>query len=298
MRKILFPFIISVVLFGCTPRSSDTWEATDFAYVGEYSLGLEGPAVDAEGNLFFVNPHKNGTIGKLSPDGQLELYIDSLPHGSVANGIRFGHDGLMYLADYVNHNILTIDPMHHEVVVFAHDSTMNQPNDIAISEKGMLYASDPNWANNTGNLWRVNLNGKFVQLADSMGTTNGVEVAPGDSLLYVNESVQRKIWVFDLSPEGDISNKRLLIEFPDYGLDGMRCDLEGSLYVARYEKGVIAIISPAGELLQEVKLTGQKPTNIAFGGSDGQTCYVTCQDRGYIETFRAPYPGRSWALRQ
>ncbi|UXX77766.1 SMP-30/gluconolactonase/LRE family protein [Reichenbachiella carrageenanivorans] len=297
MRKIFSPFFISIVLFSCTSKPIALFEASDWAYVGEYSLGLEGPAVDIEGNLFFVNPQKNGTIGRLLPTGQFDLYIDSLPQGSVANGIRFGNDGLMYLADYVNHNILTIDPVHREVVVFAHDSTMNQPNDLAISERGVLFASDPNWVDSTGNLWRVELDGKFVKLADNMGTTNGIEVAPGDRFLYVNESAQRKIWAFDLSPEGEISNKRLLIQFADHGLDGMRCDTAGNLYVARYGKGVIAVISPAGELLQEVELKGLKPTNIAFGGLDGRTCYVTCQDRGYIETFHSEYPGRSWALR-
>ncbi|MEO9853588.1 MAG: SMP-30/gluconolactonase/LRE family protein [Reichenbachiella sp.] len=270
--------------------------AKDFVFVGDYSQGLEGPAVNKQGDLFFVNPQRNGTIGKVSPDGTFELYVDSLPNGSVANGIRFSKDGTMFLADYINHNILFIDPAGREVVIFAHDSTMNQPNDIAISGNGTLFASDPNWSEGTGNLWRIDNQGQIVLLESNMGTTNGVEVAPGDSLLYVNESVQRKIWVYNLSPDGEVSSKRLHYEFPDHGLDGMRTDVKGNLYVARYGKGVIAVVSPNGQLLREIKLTGQKPTNITFGGKDGKTCYVTCQDRGYLETFRVEYPGRSWNL--
>lgn len=297
MRLILsVPFLL-VVALSCTQKPT-VYLASDFAFVGEFTQGLEGPAVDAMGNLFFVNPSRNGTIGKVNIEGQFELYVDSLPNGSVANGIRFGQDGLMYLADYVNHNILTIDPVHKAVRVYAHDSTMNQPNDIAIATDGALYASDPNWVESTGNLWRVHADGEFELLESELGTTNGIELAPGDSLLYVNESVQRKVWVYDLSETGEISNKRLLIDFPDHGLDGMRTDVNGNLYIARYGKGVIAMVSPAGELLNEVQLKGQKPTNIAFGGKDGKTVYVTCQDRGYIECFNVPYAGRAFSLRK
>ena len=58
-------------------------------FVGDFTQGLEGPAVDEDGNLFFVNPDHNGAIGKISAKGDFEIYIDSLPNGSIANGIRF-----------------------------------------------------------------------------------------------------------------------------------------------------------------------------------------------------------------
>lgn len=291
--KNLFIAALLLVLVSCQEMKKS---ASDFVYVGDYSLGLEGPAVDLEGNMFFVNPKRNGTIGKINPAGEFTIYIDSLPNGSVANGIRFSKTGRMFLADYINHNILSLDVDQQKVITFAHDSSMNQPNDIAISNNGTLYASDPNWAESTGNLWKVTNDGQVLLLEADMGTTNGVEVAPGDSLLYVNESVQRKIWVYDLSEEGTLSNKRLLIEFPDHGLDGMRTDHVGNLYVARYGKGTVAIVSPEGQLIEEILLKGQKPTNITFGGTDGKSCFVTCQDRGWIETFRADYAGRGWLM--
>lgn len=131
-----------------------------------------------------------------------------------------------------------------------------------------------------------------------MGTTNGVEVSPDEKTLYVNESVQRNVWAYDLSPEGEISNKRLLIQFPDHGMDGMRCDEQGNLYITRYGKGTIAIVSPSGDLIREVELKGKKTSNIAFGGPDGRTAYVTLQDRGCLESFQVEYPGREWSWRK
>ena len=108
-----------------------------------------------------------------------------------------------------------------------------------------LYASDPNWKNNTGNLWRIDTDGKVTQLEANVGTTNGIDVSPDNKTLYVNESVQRKIWAYDLSVDGEISNKRLLIEFPDFGMDGMRCDAKGNLYITRHGKGTVAKVSPS-----------------------------------------------------
>jgi gluconolactonase len=125
-----------------------------------------------------------------------------------------------------------------------------------------------------------------------MGTTNGIEVSPDDRILYVNESVQRRIWAYDLSPSGEISNKRLFCQFEDFGLDGMRCDIGGNLYVTRYGKGCIAKISPRGEVLHEIRLNGANCTNLTFGGPDGRTVYVTVADRGNIERLRVDLPGR------
>jgi sugar lactone lactonase YvrE len=82
------------------------------------------------------------------------------------------------------------------------------------------------------------------------------------------------------------------IEFPDYGLDGMRCDLAGNLYVTRWGKGTVVKLSPQGRLLQEIMLTGKNCTNLTFGGDDGRTCYVTVADRGNVEMFSVETPGR------
>ena len=156
----------------------------------------------------------------------------------------------------------------------------------------MFYASDPDWRGGTGQLWRILPYGKATLLETGMGTTNGVEVGPKGDVLYVNESVQRRVWAYDLDGSGGISGKRLLIAFPDHGLDGMRTDVRGNLYIARYGAGTVAVVSPQGELLHEVRLKGRKPTNVAFGGPDGRTVFVTLQDRGAIEAFRVELPGR------
>ncbi len=277
--------------------NEEIFVAQEFTPVNGFTSGIEGPACDADGNLYAVNYARQHTIGKVTPDGTQSVFIQ-LSDGSIGNGIRFNSEGFMFIADYTNHNVLKVDMDTRKISVYAHEPTMNQPNDLAIGANDILYASDPNWAESTGQIWRIDTDGTVTLLEPDMGTTNGIEVSPDEKVLYVNESAQRNIWAYDLSPEGEISNKRLLIQFPDFNMDGMRCDVEGNLYVTRHGKGTVAKLSPAGDVLLEVTLTGKLCSNIAFGGPDGRTCYVTMADRGNVEVFRADVPGRSWQLFQ
>jgi gluconolactonase len=261
-----------------------------------FTVGIEGPACDSHGNLYAVNFAKQGTIGVVTPEGKGYIFLE-LPEGSIGNGIRFDSHGHMLIADYTGHNVLKADMRTRKVEVLAHEPRMNQPNDICITQDDIVFASDPNWETEAGQVWRVDPDGQTTLVASDMGTTNGIEIAPDEGTLYVNESIQRRVWAFDLKG-GQLSNKRLLIEFPDHGLDGMRCDVEGRLYVTRYGKGTIAVLNPKGEVLREINLHGSKPSNLCFGGEDGCTVYVTLADQGNVETFRVDVPGREWVLNQ
>lgn len=276
-----------------TEEKGKLYQNTAFTEPGGFPSGIEGPAVDENNILYAVNFERQGTIGQVTPEGEASLFV-TLPEGSVGNGIRFNSNGDMLIADYTNHNILKVDMDTKEIAVFAHNDQMNQPNDIAIMDNDILFASDPDWKNSRGRLWKIDTDGTVVLLEDNMGTTNGVEVSPDNKTLYVNESVQRNVWAYDLSSEGDISNKRLLIKFDDYGMDGMRTDTKGNLYITRHGKGTVVKVSPQGEILEEISLKGKTPSNIAFGGEDGRTAFVTLQDNGNIERFRVPDPGREF----
>ncbi len=290
-------------LFACQPKKEKAMNHSEnekapyasfhFTTGGEFTSGIEGPAVDKEGNLYVVNVFKEGTIGKVTPSGEVSQFI-TLPEGSTGNGIRFNSKEEMLIADYTGHNVLQVNMETKEISVFAHDPSLNQPNDLAIMDNDILFASDPDWKNGKGQIWRVERNGTFVLLETDMGTTNGIEVSPDNKTLYVNESLQRNVWAYDLNESGEISNKRLLIQFEDFGMDGMRADVDGNLYITRHGKGTVAKISPEGELLEEIALSGKLPSNIAFGGSDGKTAYVTLQDNGNIDAFYVESPGREF----
>ena len=263
----------------------------DFTKENIFTNNIEGPAFDKNGNLYVVNFERDGTVGLVKPNGDAELFI-TLPEGSTANSIQFDSKGKMYLADFTGHNILKVDMKSKKVSVYAHHDAFNQPNDICINKKDQIFASDPNWKESKGKLWRIDKGGKVVLLTDQMGTTNGIALSPDEKVLYVNESVQRKIWKFNVDEKGNIANKTLFAEFPDFGFDGMKCDAEGNVYVTRYGKGTIAVLSPDGKLIREVQLKGKNCSNLVFGGLNGKLVFVTLQDRKGMERFRNDIAGK------
>jgi sugar lactone lactonase YvrE len=91
-----------------------------------------------------------------------------------------------------------------------------------------------------------------------------------------------------------IENKRLLKKFEDHGFDGMRCDVQGNLYVTRYGKGTVVKLSPDGKVIKEIDVLGAKPSNICFGGPDGRTAYVTEVEHQRLVQFRVDQPGATW----
>jgi gluconolactonase len=260
------------------------YKTRDLTRENLFSRNIEGPCFDAYGNLFVVNFDRDGTVGLIQPDGTGQVFV-TLPGKSIANAIQFDSNGDMLLADFVGHNILRVDRDTKAVTVHCHDTRFNQPNDLCITKKDLLFASDPNWQDGTGQVWRIDPTGTAMLVADSMGTTNGICLSPNERVLYVNESVQRNVWAFDVDKLGNLSNKRLFTTFSDYGLDGMKCDAAGNLYVTRYGKGTIAIFSPTGFLRREVPLTGRDVSNLALDADD-RNAFVTLQDRKGMETFR------------
>ena len=271
----------------------ELFKSSVFTPVNGFTSGVEGPAVDKSGIVYAVNFNHQGTIGQATPKGAASVFIE-LTGGSIGNGIRFDSHGNMFIADYTNHNVLKVEMASKKLTVFAHESRMHQPNDIAIDSKDRIYASDPDFKAGNGRIWRIDTDGKVTLLDSLQGPANGIEISTDEKTLYVN--AVPKVWAYDLLPTGEVAKKRLLIEFPDFGMDGMRCDIKGNLYIARFGKGTVVKVSPEGKVLQEITLVGKRPTNVAFGGKDGRTVYVTLQDQGNIESFLADFPGREWKM--
>ena len=304
-RLIATLFIATSVCF-----ASETKAAEDPLFVskrttppGEYTSGIEGPAVDASGNLYVVNFGQRGAIGRLAAGAAQSQRFTSLPAGSIGNGIRFDREGRMYVADYAQHNIWVIESGETTPKSYFHSDRFNQPNDLAIAADGTLYASDPHFKVPIGGqIWRIARGadgkglGEVMSAPRRLGTTNGLDLSPDGKTLYVSESNSRQVWAYRLDGNR-LLDPRLVKGFPDFEVDGLRTDIDGRIYLARLLAGKIAIIKSDGSLLREVATTGKQPTNLTFGGPDGKTVYVTQKEGRFIEAFRVDRPGREPCLR-
>lgn len=269
---------------------------------GEYTAGIEGPAVDASGNLYVVNFQQSGTIGRLAAGAAQSRLFTSLPAGSIGNGIRFDRQGRMYVADFRKHTVWVIASGETTPQVYFQSYRFNQPNDLAIAADGTLYASDPRFASPAGGqIWRITRGpdgkgqGEVMTSTRRLGVTNGIDLSPDGATLYVSESNSRQVWAYRLDGN-KLLDPRLVKGFADFEVDGLRTDVDGRIYLARLSAGKIAIIAADGSLEREVPLRGKQPTNLTFGGPNGRTVFVTQKEGRFIEAFRVDRPGREPCL--
>src|SRR3954453_15946740 len=132
--------LVAFYLVACTAFFPGQGNAADDALFvskritppGEYTTGIEGPAVDASGNLYVVNFQQRGNIGKLAAGAAQAQLFTSLPAGSIGNGIRFDRQGRMYVADFKKHTVWVIASGETTPRIYFHSDRFNQPNDLAI----------------------------------------------------------------------------------------------------------------------------------------------------------------------
>ena len=206
----------------------------------------------------------------------------------------------MYVADFKKHNVFVFEGGQSTPRVYFHSDRFNQPNDLALASDGTLYASDPRGG--TGQVWRITRGpdgkgrGTVLSAARTLGRTNGIDLSPDGQTLYVGKSKtggrKAELWAYRLQGTS-LAEPRLVKQFDAGDLDGLRTDVDGRIFAARPESGVVAILTPDGGLAREVRLRGQDPTNLTFGGPDGKTVFVTQAAGRFIEAFRTDRPGRA-----
>jgi sugar lactone lactonase YvrE len=284
----------------------------------EYTKGIEGPGVDRAGNLFVVNFGEQGTIGKVPAGATKSEFVTNLPPGpngrSIGNAIRFDREGRMYVADFKNHKVFVVAPGGNVPKEYFKSNDFHQPNDLTVATDGTLYASDPPRSGFVGGqVWRITrgpngtARGEVMTSERPLARTNGIDLSPDEKTLYVGESEKPLLCAYRV--EGTrLTEPRLVKKFTDPNIDGLRTDIDGRIFVARLDKGTVEVLPPDGTMEREIHTLGKEPNNLAFGGPDGRTVFVTqSQDpalsssaklRGYIETFRVERPGREFCLQK
>ncbi|HYW48486.1 MAG TPA: SMP-30/gluconolactonase/LRE family protein [Bryobacteraceae bacterium] len=269
-------------------------------------VAREGPSWDPAGYLYFVG---NNKVSRMNSEGKVEAFKDPSPG---ANGTLLDPQKRLVVCESQSRRVIRIE-RNGSVTVLADSyegKKFNSPNDASIDSKGRIYFSDPRYGRRdtmeildaggkqVEGVYRVDAPGKVARVTThEVDRPNGLLVSPGDRYLYVadnNNNTQggaRKIWRFDLKKAGTIdpASRKLIFDWHTArGPDGFKMDRQGRLFVAaglnrasRFEtideyKGGVFIISPEGKLIEFVPLPKDETTNLAFGGPDLKTLYITC----------------------
>ncbi len=269
---------------------------------------LEGPAVDRQGNVYFSDIQGNRIL-KMDTAGAVTTFrADS----GRTNGNTFDAQGRLISCEGAENGpggrrrVVRTDLATGNIEVLTEryeGKRYNSPNDVVVDPSGCVWFTDPLYAPDRSIMehpdeavYRIDPDGKVTRVITqpSIGRPNGLAVTPDGKTLYVVDSNyisptgNRKIWAFDVAADGAVSKQRQVYDFGrGRGGDGLRLDARDNLWVAA---GILAprtanesgdvpagvyVISPRGELLGRLPVPEDVITNLAFGGPDKKTLFVT-----------------------
>ena len=257
---------------------------------------LEGPAFDRDGNLYMVDiPY--GRILRMSPGGEFDVAAE---YDGWPNGLAIHKDGRVFIADY-RRGIMALDPKSGRVEpVLSHcfSESFKGVNDLTFAKNGDLYFTDQGQTgvhDPSGRVYRYTADGRLDCLIANGPSPNGIVLDPDDKVLYVAMTRANCMWHCPLKPGGGVSKAGVFAQLPGiHGPDGLAMDESGNLSAAHARPGIIWTFSSIGEPLYRVqsKTKGSRMTNMAYGGADRRTLFITESYSGAILAAKMPVAGK------
>lgn len=251
-------------------------ESEDWQLVSEGHRFTEGPAVNARGELFFTDI-PNNKIHRVGLDGKVREFATDT---GAANGLRFGPDGRLFACANGKRQIVAYDDGGQSSII----AEGLESNDLAIDHRGNLYVTDPN----NKQVWLIpGGRGAEKRVVDKgLNFPNGVVLSPDQTLLYVADTRGQFVYSYQIQADGSLAHKQRYYHLHvvdgagQSNADGMAVDTAGRLYVTT-EMG-LQFCDQAGRVNGIIR----KPqpawlSNVALGGPDLNTLYVTCGDKVY-----------------
>ena len=250
----------------------------------------EGPIWDSRKSELVFTDIIGDTIWKWKKNGGLEAVM--LP-SAKADGLAFDLEYRVVVAGWGGRTVFRIEKDGSQTVLAdSYDGKkLNSPNDIIVSKDGAIWFTDPvggllnvgmvcgdmQRVNDKEPVYRISPDGKKMTLVtDEFTYPNGLCFSPDEKLLYINDSRDRLIRVYDVKADGSVGKGRLFYQYtgPERGVpDGMKCDMKGNVWCTG--PGGIFVHDPSGKVLARVRTPGHHPTNFSWGDDDWKSMYIT-----------------------
>ncbi|MHC4458458.1 MAG: SMP-30/gluconolactonase/LRE family protein [Planctomycetota bacterium] len=244
----------------------------------------EGPAADAQGNIFFTDI-PNNRIHKWSLDGKLSTFRKDT---GGANGLFFDKAGNLIACEMGNGRLVSIN-MEGKLTVLAdkyENKAFNSLNDLWIDPKGGVYFTDPRYGRRDNlpqdgeHVYYLSADRKtIIRVIDDMVRPNGLIGTADGKLLYVADHGASETYVYNINTDGTLSNKKL---FATEGSDGMTLDNEGNVYLTT---SAVLVYNSVGEKIEIIEVP-EHPSNVCFGGKDKHTLFITARTSLYSVQMR------------
>ncbi len=217
-----------------------------------------------------------------------------------ANGLTLDRSGRLLACEYGERRITRTGARGTiEVLAVRHEGRrLSSPNDIVVRSDGSIYFTDPPYGLErfkyqkevpVNGVYRITPDGEVSLATGDLDRPNGLAFSPDESILYIADTTGFNIRAFDVNPDGSLGRGRVFIDMkaPEVGSpDGMKVDRQGNIYCTG--PGGIWVIQPDGKCLGRLVLP-ELPANLAWGGPDWKTVYITA--RTSIYRLRLNIPG-------
>lgn len=256
---------------------------------------IEGPSFDRDGNLYIVDiPY--GRVFRIDPAGAFTLITE---YDGEPNGLKIANDGRIVITDYRN-GLMQLDPKTGIVTPIIDrrwSERFKGVNDLVFASNGDIYFTDQGQTglhDPTGRVYRLRTSGELDLIVGNVPSPNGLVLNGAEHVLYVAATRGNCIWRIPLMPDGTASKVGIFVQLSGGlgGPDGLAMDMEDNLAIAHAGLGTVWLFNRIGEPVYRIRsCEGLATTNVAYGGPDNRSLYITESESGCVLVATLPTPG-------
>jgi gluconolactonase len=261
----------------------------------EGPVWLAGNGVLLFSDMTFTSPVDPAQMLELTPPSTTTTFLAD----SGTNGMAVDANGVVFACSHKVQGIVKLDFAAAKLTTVVDNyqgKKFNSPNDIVIRSDGTIYFTDPDYqlgnrTSETGKkgVYRVSPSGTASLVDDTFNEPNGITLSPDETILYVADYTASVVRTFTVAADGSTSGRKDFVSVSSP--DGFAMDCLGNLYVASGgSASTIQVFSPSGSKIASLPV-GSSLSNMAFGGSNGKTLYITAGKALYSLDMNLPgYP--------